>query len=79
LLRDGDLPLIPEIVALNALAKFVNEVAQPVADVSAVQPSKAAWPSPGCCTQGGTNASMEKWYEHSFHRQRRSMPTSTTQ
>ena len=40
LLRDGDLPLIPEIVALKVLAKFVNEVAQPVADVSAVQPSK---------------------------------------
>ena len=36
------LSLILEIVALNALTNFVNQVAQPVADLSVVQPCKAA-------------------------------------
>jgi hypothetical protein len=40
LLRDGD--PIADPVALNALTNFVNEVAQPVVDLSVVQPRKAA-------------------------------------
>ena len=41
-MRDSNLSLIVEIVALNALTIFDNEVPQPVVDLSVVQPRKAA-------------------------------------
>jgi hypothetical protein len=41
-MRDGNVSLIVEIVTLNVLANFVKEVAQPVVDLSVMQPRKAA-------------------------------------